>query len=273
MNISKRFQFGKNWKKLIPHLNEERIQTAEKSITDYLGLSSLKGYRFLDLGCGSGLFSLAARRLGAEVYSFDYDENSVECAKILKNRFYADDALWTIERGDALDKNYMSHLGAFDIVYSWGVLHHTGNMYEAFRNSEKLVKSKGFLYISIYNDQGLESKVWKKIKRIYVNSSGLVKLIILLFALLRLWGLTFIRELFAFGNPLKSWKSYAINRGMSPFIDVIDWVGGYPFEVAKPEEIFVYFLNKGFQLKKLKTCCGGRGCNEFVFQKNVCEIA
>jgi 2-polyprenyl-6-hydroxyphenyl methylase/3-demethylubiquinone-9 3-methyltransferase len=56
-------------------------------------------------------------------------------------------------------------------------------------------------------------------------------------------------------------------RGMSPWRDVVDWVGGLPFEVAKPEEIFEMFQQRGFSLDRLRTCAGGLGCNEFVFSR------
>jgi 2-polyprenyl-6-hydroxyphenyl methylase/3-demethylubiquinone-9 3-methyltransferase len=47
--------------------------------------------------------------------------------------------------------------------------------------------------------------------------------------------------------------------------DLIDWVGGWPFEVSTPEEVFNFYRRRGFQLEALKTCAGGLGCNEFVF--------
>jgi hypothetical protein len=52
---------------------------------------------------------------------------------------------------------------------------------------------------------------------------------------------------------------------MSPWRDLIDWVGGYPFEVAKPEAILDFYLRRGFTLKRLVTCGGSLGCNEYVF--------
>ncbi len=261
-----RFKFGENWQNFLSTLNTKRIEEAEKSLTDALGTSSLQGTKFLDIGSGSGLFSLAAKRLQATVHSFDYDKHSVACARELKSRYFTQDTSWTIEQGSVLDENYLAQLGSFDTVYSWGVLHHTGNMYQAFENIVNLVKPNGYLFISIYNDQGATSTVWKRIKKLYAQSGWVMQKLLILLALFRCWGPTLLKDFLKCGNPLKSWTSYKQNRGMSAYYDLIDWVGGYPFEVAKPEEVFDFFKDKGFQLLKLHTC-QGIGCNEFVFQK------
>ncbi|HYY59119.1 MAG TPA: class I SAM-dependent methyltransferase, partial [Pyrinomonadaceae bacterium] len=130
-----RFEFGRNWRRFLSTLDEERILEAERSLRLMLEAETLDGKSFLDIGSGSGLFSLAARRLGARVHSFDYDAESVACAQELKQRFFAGDADWTIERGSVLDSDYVKRLGQFDIVYSWGVLHHTGAMWRALENA------------------------------------------------------------------------------------------------------------------------------------------
>src|SRR6478672_3721344 len=91
-----RFEFGKNWKKFLSLLNEDKIKSAEQSLISYVG--DVKGKRFLDIGSGSGLFSLAARRLGAIVYSFDYDPQSVACTRELKQRYFPNDNNWNIEQ-------------------------------------------------------------------------------------------------------------------------------------------------------------------------------
>src|SRR5918911_286314 len=120
-----RFEFGRNWAKFLALLNEQRIADAENSLRQMLECEDLKGRSFLDIGSGSGLFSLAARRLGARVHSFDYDPHSVACTMELRRRFCPEDAAWTVETGSALDADYLKRLGRFDVVYSWGVLHHT----------------------------------------------------------------------------------------------------------------------------------------------------
>ena len=124
----RRFKFGKNWKYFLQSLSEDKIIAAIKSMQEYLEIQNLDGKTFLDIGCGSGLMSLAARRLGAKVLSFDYDQNSVECTRFLKELYFKDDINWTIEEGSVLNKDYLRSIGKFDFVYSWGVLHHTGSM-------------------------------------------------------------------------------------------------------------------------------------------------
>src|SRR4029079_8864370 len=120
-----RFEFGGNWASFLSVLDEERIGAAERGLQLMLEMTRLDGLRFLDIGSGSGLSSLAAKRLGARVHSFDYDPQSVACTTELRRRYFASSADWTIERGSALDADYLRRLGPFDIVYSWGVLHHT----------------------------------------------------------------------------------------------------------------------------------------------------
>lgn len=134
-----RFGFGRNWARYLALVDDERIATAEQSLRDILERESLEGLRFLDAGSGSGLFSLAARNLGATVHSFDYDPESVGCTRALWECYRPEDADWTIEPGDALDEEYLSALGTFDVVYSWGVLHHTGDMWRALANMTPVV--------------------------------------------------------------------------------------------------------------------------------------
>ena len=262
-----RFEFGKNWTRFLFSLNNERIAEAEKSLKEMLGVKTLVGKSFLDIGSGSGLFSLAARRLGARVHSFDYDPQSVACTAELKRRFFTKDTNWTIEEGSILDQGYIRSLRVFDIVYSWGVLHHTGALWQALENVTCLVSDSGKLFIAIYNDQGRGSQFWLRIKQAYNYLPRGLKFLILWPSFARLWLPTTVFD-FLKGKPFATWRGYVRARGMSPWCDVVDWVGGYPFEVAKPEEIFNFFRKKGFELLNLKTCGGGIGCNEYVFMKN-----
>jgi 2-polyprenyl-3-methyl-5-hydroxy-6-metoxy-1,4-benzoquinol methylase len=264
-----RFEFGENWAHFLSALDEDRIREAERSLRQMLGVETLQGKTFLDIGSGSGLFSLAARRMGATVFSFDYDPRSVGCTKMLKDRYFPEDIQWTVTQGDVLKDVFLKSLGCFDIVYSWGVLHHTGAMWQALENVVPVVGPRGTLFISIYNDQGPASSRWKALKKYYNHSSRPVRLTIVL-AVGTYWELLSAGfRLVHLRNPLpfKKWKEKKKDRGMSVWHDLVDWVGGYPFEVAKPEEIFHFYREKGFRLLRLKTCAGGLGCNEYVFER------
>jgi 2-polyprenyl-6-hydroxyphenyl methylase/3-demethylubiquinone-9 3-methyltransferase len=257
-----RFDFGKNWQAFLASIDERRITLAMESLEEMLKLD-LGGRSFLDAGCGSGLFSLAARRMGANVTSFDNDPNSVECAKELRQRFAKDDEQWNIARGSVLDENYLESLGQFDIVYSWGVLHHTGRMWQALDNVHRRVKKKGLLYIAIYNDEGLASRLWVKVKRFYC--SGPVGQAIVMGVFIPIFAVkAALQCVVQFRNVFADYAHHA--RGMSMFRDWIDWLGGYPFEVAKPEEVLAFLRVRGFTLENLKTT-NRMGCNEYVFRR------
>jgi 2-polyprenyl-6-hydroxyphenyl methylase/3-demethylubiquinone-9 3-methyltransferase len=262
-----RFGFGRNWDKYLSLVDNRRIEFAENSLRAMLDSESLEGRSFVDIGSGSGLFSLAARRLGASVYSFDYDEDSVMCTGKLREKFFDRDPDWEVSTGSILDSGFVSSLGMFDIVYSWGVLHHTGAMWDAIENAASLCGERGQLFIAIYNDQGWRSRAWTFVKKLYNKTPRVLRPLIVVPAFIRLWGPTLFRDLIRL-RPFDSLSNYDKGgRGMSAMRDLIDWVGGYPFEVAKPEEIFDFLSKRGFVLEKLKTCGGGIGCNEFVFRK------
>jgi len=262
--MSSRFSFGKNWSNYLSVLNEERIQASTEDLRKVVG--DLRGKTFLDIGSGSGIHSLAAVRMdAARVYSFDYDQDSVNCAHELKRRF-APDANWTIEKGSALEESYIRSLGQFDVVYSWGVLHHTGDMWRALELAVLPAREK--LMIAIYNDQGRASRFWLWAKRRYNKGSFITKRILELFTL----GVGWVPALLlAPLHTARKWRDYSRQRGMSPWYDVVDWAGGYPFEVAKPEQVFQFYRDRGFVLDYMTTCAGGLGCNQFVFNRKITD--
>jgi len=265
-----RFKFGENWSRFLAVLDDERIGEATNSLREMLETESLAGKNFLDIGSGSGLFSLAARRLGARVHSFDYDPQSVACALELRRRYFDGDESWTIEEGSALDAEYVRSLGEFDIVYSWGVLHHTGSMWQALENAALPLAAGGRLFVAIYNDMGSQSVRWKWIKKTYnelprfLRSPFAVAVSAPNEARSILRALVLLRP----GEYVRSWTEYGRKRGMSRWRDIVDWVGGHPYEYATPEAIFDFYRKRGLTLTKLKCGGVGLGCNEFVFERS-----
>lgn len=260
-----RFEFGKNWKNFLTILNDERIKQAEISLKTMLNVEGLEGKTFVDVGSGSGLFSLAARNLGAKVFSFDFDESSVWCTLELKNKYYEGDNSWTVTQGSVLDDDFLGTLGEFDYVYSWGVLHHTGAMWRALNNVVELVKPNGLLFIALYNHQKFTSNYWTIVKRSY-NKYPLIRpfwiLLHFLYPTLPSIALKYVQN----RKPLQNKKP---PRGMAIWYDLLDWLGGYPFEVSTPKEVFNFYKSKGFTLTELETVGGKLGCNEFVFRRTM----
>jgi SAM-dependent methyltransferase len=238
-----RFEFGENWAEFLRVLDERRISSAIQALEAMLGRAQLAGKRFLDIGSGSGLSSLAAWRLGAEVTSFDYDPASVACTLELRRRFAAGaESRWRVMEGSALDPQFLSSLGTFGVVPG------------------------GRLFIAIYNDQGAWSPRWRKIKRFYCT--GIVGRWLVSVVFISWW---IVRDLLADlvwrRNPLARYRGYGEQRGMSVWHDWRDWLGGYPFEFAKPEAIFDFYRARGFELRRLTTNGGTVGCNEYVFER------
>ena len=182
-----------------------------------LGVDDLRGRSFFDIGSGSGLFSLAAWRLGARVHSFDYDPQSVACTEELRRRYAPGDGRWTVARGSALDAAYLRGLGQYDVVYSWGVLHHTGRMWEALDLALLPLAPGGSLFIAIYNDQGFVSSYWTVVKRLFNRGAAWRAAMIALHAPYLIGLRALVRAIAGRGR---------IPRGMTLWYDMLDWLGG-----------------------------------------------
>lgn len=254
-----RFAFGENWRNFSKRLTNEDYLNAKKSVQKLVG--DLSGKTVLDIGCGSGLFSIAASALGAKkVVGFDYDQQCVSTAKDTLEHIRPWDSKI---RADLIEFSANSILNSnlpfepADLVYSWGVLHHTGDMYKAFEASARLVAKKGTLAIAIYNKH-FTSPVWKMIKYTYVKSPAIIKKLLI-------W-LVFIVKIPAVMLTSRR-NPFSKERGMNYYHDIVDWVGGYPYEYASVDEVTKFFEQRGFKLTKLVKTRGFTGCNEFVFEK------
>lgn len=263
----KTYWFGKNWKKYIENnFSEAHLLEAEKSLINLIGDDKISGYSFLDIGCGSGIFSLAALRLGASrVTSIDIDQDSIECCRQLQDKFKMNvKNYWEIKKASILDNEFLNSVSKYNIVYSWGVLHHTGNMWQAIENACGIVEKNGYLIIGIYNWQGGRrgTRTWQILKKWYCKAPRWQSII---------WEYLYISfelmyMVLVFRNPIKHISNYNKNRGMSWFRDVSDWLGGYPYEAATPGEVLSFVKNKfNFELVRQNINCG-LGISEFVFK-------
>lgn len=252
------FKFGENWASFSKNIDEPRIEDAMQSLKNLFGENALSNRSFLDIGCGSGLFSIAAARLGASpVLGLDVDPLSVATSQSNAAQWLTDLSRISFRQLSVLEADQMNKIGAFDIVYAWGVLHHTGNMKLALENAGRRVRLDGMLMVAIYNKHW-SSLPWKGIKWFY-NRVGRFGQKVLVWVLMPI---IFIAKWMAtFKNPLK------MQRGMEFLHNVVDWVGGYPYEYASTAEMRPVLERLGFEVLKVLPAKVPTGCNEFVCRK------
>lgn len=260
------FAFGKNWQRYVDrYLDTERVASARKSLRDLVE-EELVGRTFVDIGAGSGLFSLCAYEEGAEVVSVDVDPDSVASCRLLRARA-GDPETWTVLEGSILDDGLVDRLPKGDVVYSWGVLHHTGDMYTAIEHAARIVRPGGLFVIAIYNratGRFFDSDRWLAIKRRYNHSSRPMQRL--------MEGAHFLYWLFALlharRSPIRVARDYRRNRGMAVGTDLLDWLGGYPYEYATVDEITAFCRDRlGLTpIKVLGNPSTGTGNNQFVFR-------
>lgn len=262
----KRFEFGQNWKKYIERsFNQEKVEVSKRHMLDFLGHNDLQGSTFLDIGCGSGLHSLGALQLSAaEVISFDYDKKSVEATSILY-KYAGEPKNWKIMQGSVLDEEFMMSLPKADIVYSWGVLHHTGDVWQAVRNAALPVKRGGLYYIALYSadvQKDPPPEFWLDVKQRYLAASMLEKRKMEWWYV---WRFQMGCKVSAFRKVLRDMIEYKKNRGMSYFTDIRDWLGGWPMEFCYDDDVKKFVTQElGMELVNIKT---GEANTEFLFKK------
>ncbi len=259
MNSTITFSFGKNWMDFNKQVTEEEIEKAKDDLVFWIGEGNISGKRILDLGCGSGIHSLCLYELGAgELISFDYDPYSVSATRQYWEK-RDKPSNWKLSEGSVLDKDFIDRLGKFDLVYSWGVLHHTGNMWQAINNALSLVSDKGLFYLTIYKDDNYQRSV--KIKERFNASSGLGKKMMIYKEIMKIMA----KRALTFRNPFV-WNR-KIERGMNIYHDIVDWLGGLPYEAASEDEMLQWGIANKLQLKRIKCQSGKGSCNYYLFQK------
>jgi 2-polyprenyl-3-methyl-5-hydroxy-6-metoxy-1,4-benzoquinol methylase len=269
-NKKDRFEFGANWAKFVDkHFTKERLAISQQHMMEFLGKDTLDGLSFLDIGCGSGMHSLAAWQAHAKsIYSFDYDSNSVATTRLLHGMVSAPQA-WKIAQGSVLDAAFMDSLEPADVVYSWGVLHHTGDVWNAIRLACDRVAPEGLLYLALYSSDmhvTPPAEYWLDIKQRYVAASAVRRRMM---ELQYLWRFALDRKPWRIPELLVNAMQYKKSRGMNYMTDVRDWLGGWPMEFCKDADVIEFITNQaGMTLIRMKT---GEANTEFLFQRRTLE--
>lgn len=263
--MNERYDFGRNWAELASRFDVSNVNQSAIDLTRLVG--DVEGKTFLDIGCGSGLHSAAALKLGAKsVHAIDYDEDCVSTTNAVLAKFQQDSD-WKVNRADVLDSSTLPP-GLFDIVYSWGVLHHTGNMWKAIENAASRVAPGGRFCIALYLKTPFCS-AWAMEKKLYAQNKWLRPLIKWPYAAAFMAAKT-IRT----GDAISYVRNYKSSRGMEFMVDIDDWLGGYPYESVEPEELKRFVARFGFVQEaafgeRAGSGLFGTGCGEWRFVKSI----
>jgi SAM-dependent methyltransferase len=261
----RRFAFGENWASYAQLVTQRQIDEAIVALRRLVG-GELSGKRFLDIGCGSGLHALAALRLGAlEVVAVDLDRKSVETTRTMLEVHAAGKA-WRVLEMSVFDLD-ASAIGRFDVVYSWGVLHHTGDMRRALRVAATLVAPGGVFVFALYRRTRL-CRFWKVEKKWYAGASPLGQAV----------ARSIFVGLFRVALPIVGKRSfrqyvkeYSGRRGMDFYHDVHDWLGGWPYESISAGGVQEFMGRIGMRevrsFARSRRIMGlfGSGCDEYVY--------
>jgi SAM-dependent methyltransferase len=249
------FTFGENWLNFSRLLDEQRVQEAMTSLMALLAVPDLRELTFVDVGAGSGLFSIAAVRLGAvRVLALDRDANCLKAIQDNARRFLSptDASRLECRLADILEPTSVP-LERFDVVYAWGSLHHTGAMWDAIRNTAPLCGPRGRFVLALYNETRF-SPYWLSAKRFYHGAPAPMRgLLVAMLAGPRI-----------LVRALKGRRVARTGRAMSVWYDAVDWLGGLPYEWAAPSQVGQCLERLGFRLER-SLLTKRHGCNEFVF--------
>jgi 2-polyprenyl-6-hydroxyphenyl methylase/3-demethylubiquinone-9 3-methyltransferase len=265
-DLSTHFAFGRNWASYSTIIDDARVAQAEDGLARLLGKDRLAGTTFLDIGCGSGLHAVAAARLGAaRIMAVDLDPVAVETARAVL-RQYAPQTPADVRQVSVFELSPETS-GTFDIVYSWGVLHHTGAMHEALQRAAQMVAPGGHFAFALYHRTRM-CGFWRREKRWYAAASPRAQHAAraLYTALLRL------RFALTGGDFRAHVANYQSQRGMEFSHDVHDWMGGYPYESISAPEVEALMRRIGFAhvrsfTSPLTIGLFGSGCDEYVYRR------
>ncbi len=258
------FDFGENWQEFSRNaLTAGRVAQARSEFMELMAPLDLNGLSFVDIGFGQGLSLMTAAALGAR--SVGCDINPKCQAALAQNlRFFPElSQAPPVVVGSILDPAVVEALrkaipsASYDVVHSWGVLHHTGDLHRAIGNAACLVSPHGHLVVAIYN-RHWTSKLWLAVKRTYVSCPRWIQraLVAVLYPVIygAKWAVTS-------GDPARQ------QRGMDFYYNVVDWVGGYPYEYASIQETRKAVEALGFTMEKAIPAEVPTGCNQFVFKR------
>ena len=264
---SLRFKFGQNWREYNSSIGADRIEAAQIGILKLLNPIEISDKKIVDIGSGSGLHALSFLKLGAkEVTCIDIDTDSIAATKETLNKFANKFENWTAFEADILNPDALNPK-SFEIVYSWGVLHHTGNMKLAVKNASQLCKVDGLFVFALYRKTFL-CNFWKIEKWFYIRSPLVVKkLLEYVYIFLFLFGKILKRD-----DVVRFIRSYETQRGMKFNTDVKDWLGGYPYESILPINVEELLIELGFEkvrdfVQPKSIGLFGSGCDEYVFRR------
>ena len=269
-SLEGQFSFGQNWQQFVHRgrLSMYGLLSSVREVRGFFGTAGLQGLRVLDLGCGSGLSSLAFRLLGAHVVSADVQEESLEAAKSMKSVFIPhvpgrndEDHAWTFKKLSALDAWSLAAIQPFDVVYTWGVLHHTGDVWQAVHNAQLPLADDGLLIVAVYAEEFYDEKENIIMMKQFYRNASVKQQEHLDIAV----GLFWLRPLLHSGkNPFEVLRNFSEMRGMEFWTDVRDWLGGWPTEFISTSAMLSFARRMGLHCINVRR---NGGNTEFAFTR------